>query len=358
MLSRLSGLLGHSQQSDGKQDPSFDKLKTAAVPVSEAECRGCGDPCEEGHESYGSRFSVDMTSQMLGSVKRYRRQVYISTGKTDWERKVHDVPGSLASLLGHVHATSHSNATSAHDVATSSSSAPPKSSGVSGIYASSSERKVDALNGSHCTISDDPDLQTVLVFPDYKVVANVPETQEGAQKLWDETLDPHLGLVGASPQGSTLRTWAIPYSCVILLCSHKKRDKRCAIAAAKLEHEFTNNMGSKGWTIDTQLEHPTDEPLEAIDAEARETRILSRLKELPNEKRALIVQVSHIGGHKYAGNVIIYTPQGAGVWYGRVTTHEVNAIVEQTIEGGKILPNLLRGGINISRPGCSSLNDW
>lgn len=51
-------------------------------------------------------------------------------------------------------------------------------------------------------------------------------------------------------------------------------------------------------------------------------------------------------------------PQGAGVWYGRVSTHEVEPIVRNTILGGKILPPLLRGGVNLSRPDCKRLNDW
>lgn len=54
----------------------------------------------------------------------------------------------------------------------------------------------------------------------------------------------------------------------------------------------------------------------------------------------------------------IYTPQGAGVWYGRVSTHEVDSVVANTIEDGLVLPKLLRGGVNISRPGCSRLHDW
>jgi len=54
----------------------------------------------------------------------------------------------------------------------------------------------------------------------------------------------------------------------------------------------------------------------------------------------------------------IYTPQGSGVWYGRVTTHEVESIVKNTILGGEILPPLLRGGLNLSRPGCKNLQDW
>jgi (2Fe-2S) ferredoxin len=93
------------------------------------------------------------------------------------------------------------------------------------------------------------------------------------------------------------------------------------------------------------------------------------------EKKALIIYNSHMGGHKFAGNVIvslgspcirtrsdqnaqIYTPSASGIWYGRVSTHEVKSIVENTIIGGKILPPLLRGGVNLQRPHGASLNDW
>ncbi len=54
----------------------------------------------------------------------------------------------------------------------------------------------------------------------------------------------------------------------------------------------------------------------------------------------------------------IYTPQGSSVWYGRVTTHVVNAIVRDTIIGGKVIPPLLRGGLNLARPESKTLNEW
>jgi hypothetical protein len=41
-------------------------------------------------------------------------------------------------------------------------------------------------------------------------------------------------------------------------------------------------------------------------------------------KRALLVKVSHVGGHKFAGNVIVYSPSGTGVWYGRVFPEKVS----------------------------------
>jgi (2Fe-2S) ferredoxin len=99
-----------------------------------------------------------------------------------------------------------------------------------------------------------------------------------------------------------------------------------------------------------------------------------------DQKMALILKISHIGGHKYAGefegemclyirrlivfsgNVIIYTPQGqnsgTGIWYGRVSSHEVPAVVKHTIMEGKVLPEILRGGINMSREQGQSLLDW
>lgn len=63
--------------------------------------------------------------------------------------------------------------------------------------------------------------------------------------------------------------------------------------------------------------------------------------------------ISHIGGHKYAGNVIIYMPEsmkrnslgGMGIWYGRVEPRKVEGIVEETVLKGRIIKELFRGGL-------------
>ena len=78
-------------------DAQVEELKEACVPVSTEECRGCADPCDQGgwctsrvlvavislmlvgHEEYPSRFTVDMETEMLGSVKPYHRQVRLGT---------------------------------------------------------------------------------------------------------------------------------------------------------------------------------------------------------------------------------------------------------------------------------------
>lgn len=67
--------------------------------------------------------------------------------------------------------------------------------------------------------------------------------------------------------------------------------------------------------------------------------------------------ISHIGGHKWAGNVIIYIPPsfkdnalaGKGIWYGRVEPGHVEGIVMKTVLEGKVVKELFRGGIDQDR---------
>lgn len=73
---------------------------------------------------------------------------------------------------------------------------------------------------------------------------------------------------------------------------------------------FIKALEMHGWDADTQLEHPSltmGPPLEETNAtpEEREEIISDELRQSTESKRALIVKVSHVGGHKYAGNVIV-----------------------------------------------------
>ncbi|KAF5393817.1 hypothetical protein D9757_000225 [Collybiopsis confluens] len=376
------------------------QLDNVSVPYSEVDCRTCPNPCDEGHESYPNKFNVDMDSVMFGSI-------VISTGKMDWEREITSAKNSLAAHVQHV---AHSAPLSSSPPAADSELKSKRGIHVPGIFDSDDVNRLSILNGSHHTLSDDPDHETVLVFPDYKLITEVPRSLDGARALWDTALSPTVPALPASDEKRSLNSWIIPYSCVILLCSHKRRDNRCHVAAAQLGQAFTRSLEEHGWTVDTEIEHPSHcmgSPLEELTGtdEENEEAVTRQLQEIASEKKALILRNSHIGGHRYAGNCIvsvsslfsivpvhsgfgsgtskvrvtwgtlsqylgqlqtkehdpssaIYTPQGAGVWYGRVSTHEVESIVSQTLEEGLILPPLLRGGMNISRPGCKSLHDW
>jgi hypothetical protein len=72
-----------------------------------------------------------------------------------------------------------------------------------------------------------------------------------------------------------------------------------------------------------------------------------------SELGGLDIQVfgcSHVGGHKYAGNVVIYRPQWKqGVWYGRVQPKDIPLIIEKTVLEGKVLGRFWRGGLPSGR---------
>ncbi|KAI9448135.1 Sucrase/ferredoxin-like-domain-containing protein [Lactarius indigo] len=347
-MNRLKQLAAILLNPTDDAEKSHDALEAAGVPVSFADCRNCPNPCEDGHEEYPHRIAsmIDRTSEMLGSVRPYRRQVVISTGKSDWKRSITSEQGSLASYLATIEGATPTTLTGFSTPGT-----------LPGTPNSTSLHLPNPVAG----IFKDSETQTVLIFPDYKVVAEVPRSLDGARDLWRNSVNPSVPRQGSSSGSSAVKSWVIPYACVILICSHRRRDARCAVVAPKLEYAFSETLERQGWDVHTQLDDPTGPPLEDFaDGYEKEAELNRRLQELDNglTKRALVLKTSHIGGHKYAGNVIIYMPQGAGVWYGRVSTHEVEPIVHTTILGGQILPPLLRGGVNLARPDCKRLNDW
>ena len=87
-----------------------------------------------------------------------------------------------------------------------------KISSIQGIFETSRTSRVSFLNGSHVTVSDDHSLQTILAFPDYKMVTEVSESVDGAKEFWRDAFNLSV------PQETKFKSWVLPYSCVILLC--------------------------------------------------------------------------------------------------------------------------------------------
>lgn len=102
----------------------------------------------------------------------------------------------------------------------------------------------------------------------------------------------------------------------VLICGHGGRDQRCGVLGPLLQSRFREAFSQRG-----------------IDAE--------------------VGLISHIGGHKYAGNVIVYLPPGmqgnpwagAGIWYGRVGPDNAADVVDKTVVKGEVIFDLLRGGV-------------
>ena len=144
---------------------------------------------------------------------------------------------------------------------------------------------------------------------------------------------------------------------VILICGHGNRDARCGIMGPLLQAEFEDKLPNfhvkvvegKNGKI-PRLKRKTDQTSHSPKG------VKAQHKTTPTTARVGLI--SHIGGHKWAGNVIIYFPKyykghpnenhplrGKGIWYGRVEPWHVEGIIEQTIIEGKVIRELFRGGM-------------
>lgn len=161
----------------------------------------------------------------------------------------------------------------------------------------------------------------------------------------------------------------IKQSPTVLICGHGGRDMRCGIMGPAVHAEFKRVLRQKGFNVSDAEEKGTEKVVDAPD-------------------HANVGLISHIGGHKYAGNVIIYIPPGLmtkhsgsstsgspsssgpsstspelqekivasaqnplagkGIWYGRMEPRHVEGIVEETILRGRVVADHFRGGVGMN----------
>lgn len=169
-------------------------------------------------------------------------------------------------------------------------------------------------------------------------------TKAAERLICEHLLPEHLSdrtkeVIPANQQGNLVRQ-PLSSSCsgsdrlTILICGHVGRDQRCGITGPILRQQFKESLDQ------LPLQHPFERGTNSEHG--------SSLTD--------IELISHIGGHKFAGNVIIYIPDGGfwtnhplagmGVWYGRVEPRHVEGIVEETVGKGRIIKELFRGGID------------
>ncbi|KAL6587453.1 hypothetical protein OROMI_000431 [Orobanche minor] len=98
----------------------------------------------------------------------------------------------------------------------------------------------------------------------------------------------------------------------VFVCAHNLRDRRCGVCGPILIEKFQEEIESK---------------------------------DLKNQ--VFVTACSHIGGHKYAGNVIIFSADTdgkiAGNWYGYVTPSDVRELLDKQIGEGEVIDRLWRG---------------
>lgn len=102
----------------------------------------------------------------------------------------------------------------------------------------------------------------------------------------------------------------------IFVCAHGTRDRRCGVCGPAVIARFKDEIDSHGL-----------------------------------QSKVSVRSCSHIGGHKYAGNVIIFgssiNGKVTGHWYGYVMPDDVLALLEQHIEKGEVVDWLWRGQMGL-----------
>jgi hypothetical protein len=150
----------------------------------------------------------------------------------------------------------------------------------------------------------------------------------------------------------------------ILICSHAQRDSRCGILGPLLHSEFREYIDNRA-----PNGHSTQKYAARVQKfTASESSLSSKEEPSTSDTAATPVPInvgtiSHVGGHKWAGNVIVYIPPnataadatdgarrrhplaGKGIWYGRVEPRHVQGIVEETVLRGHVIRDLFRGGM-------------
>jgi hypothetical protein len=112
----------------------------------------------------------------------------------------------------------------------------------------------------------------------------------------------------------------------VFVCAHGSRDKRCGVCGPVLIGKLKEEIGFRGMN-----------------------------------DQVFVTPCSHVGGHKYAGNLIIYCPGPdgniTGHWYGYVTPEDVPELLDQHIGKGEIIERLWRGQMGISAEGGQKATD-
>jgi len=244
---------------------TFDELRRLEKS-EEDPCLNCLDPCNS-HANYPSYLKIDLKSPLEYTVKPYIKHVLISTGKGDWQTNIEDESDSLAANLQKVIKNVKLNEKKMNNCLHQQQHEEHENTDHTRIIITNSSRKNTDNDPSFSKGND------VLLFPENILIKNV--TTKQATDFYNKFLLPEnddIYLGGDDPDFSIEK---MPYKTVIVICSHRRRDKRCGITGPLLKDEFNKILKEKG--LDPETAH--------------------------NDGVGVFLS-SHTGGHRFAGNVI------------------------------------------------------
>nr|POE84606.1 altered inheritance of mitochondria protein 32 [Quercus suber] len=282
-------------------------------------------------------LDIEREQDISASMPTYAEQVLICTGKEDWASNIEDeADGLLVKELKNMLSLKGKFRDPYHKVLLTNSSFPPTPSHEhSKQEASSPPSSAFLLPSFTCVPNIPTDPASVETFAKaFLLPSQLHKTHDTLSREEQNTLL-------REPERQARFTGARPIQeILILICGHGGRDSRCGTLGPILKSEFEDKLQrqniplihsapvAEGHEVNTEVEGYT-----------------------PTARVGLI---SHIGGHKWAGNVIVYIPPsftgnalaGKGIWYGRVGPADCEGIVQKTVVEGKVVMDRLRGVID------------
>lgn len=320
----------------GTESQIFTQPSSPEIPFPQAnleECLACETPCtpeeEVSYPSYISK-SIDRELPLAGTVKPYGRHILVSTGKTDWIHSIDEEDGSITQAIFRALYEKQY-----------------------GGRKRDGEDRIVLSNTSFAPSRIGSGKTDVVVMPEWKIVRQV--SVDTSSEFVKQVVDGGKGNLGIE---------TLPFHSIVLICSHAKRDKRCGVTSKYLVKAFESGLRLRD--IYRSFDDTRTEKQGGLKGGGT---VLGRL--------------SHIGGHKFAGNVIVYrrrtksvellheklkgltltnveNPEDAdvvretvleddvfaeGIWLGRVEPKHVEAIIEEVILKGRVFKELYRGGL-------------
>ncbi len=287
-------------------------------------------------------LEIDHSKPLNGTMAPYAEQLLVCTGQRDWTSRVEDENGgeNIVADVKELVGRGGEYADPFHNTPLIASSFP----------STPLPKKIPESIKDHPTTS-------AYLLPSFKYLPFLPRSSEGVTGLVKGYLQPkklHPAHSGLSPihqdrlRRSEAAQSALPPAqevedVLVLICGHRGRDARCGILGPVLESALKSTLPKLG--------------IEVLDG-AVPLKTEGQPSEEQKKMRARVGLISHIGGHQFAGNVIFYIPpsarlpsgeahplSGMGIWYGRVEPKHVEGLIKTTLQEGKVVEALFRGGV-------------
>ncbi|KAK4521784.1 uncharacterized protein ATC70_004320 [Mucor velutinosus] len=277
-------------------------------PIVPIECKGCDKPCP--HPLVPPELKIDTSKPLHNTVPSYAIHIVIMTGKTNWPAHIEDeglARAFIETIRKRKHLDHRSFDNRYHPVGCHEQTAEEQKQETQRVIVTNC-----SLPSIHSTSGTD-----ILLLPDNIIISNI--TPRRVDALFD--------YIYRKPCYQAFSVYPCPYTNLILICGHGNKDRRC---------------GTVGPLLQKALEQAS-------------------LNATKDEGATKIALVSHLGGHAFAGNLVVYTHNGhRAIWYGRVTPCYCKDIVENTLEDDKVIEDLVRGIFQVkSKPNaCQSSLEW